>query len=90
MVVLTIGELLLVPTASTLTAALAPAEMRGRYMGVYNLTWGISYGLGPVIGALLSDRIAPVATWYGGLVIGLAAAAGFVAIGKGLKRDQRA
>jgi MFS family permease len=90
MVILTIGELLLVPTASTLTAALAPAEMRGRYMGVYNLTWGISYGLGPVIGALLSDRIAPVATWYGGLAFGLAAAAGFLAMGKRLRPDRNA
>jgi MFS family permease len=90
MVVLTIGELLLVPTASTLTAALAPADMRGRYMGVYGLTWGIGYGLGPVIGALLSDRIAPVATWYGGLIIGLAAAAGFLVMGSHFKRDQRA
>ena len=87
MVVLTIGELLLVPTASTLTAALAPADMRGRYMGVYGLTWGIGYGIGPVIGALLSDRIAPVATWYGGLAIGLAAAAGFVVMNRRLGRD---
>ncbi len=80
MVVLTIGELLLVPTATALTASLAPAEMRGRYMGVYNLTWGVGYGVGPVIGGLLSDQIAPVATWYGGLGIGLAAAVGFVAM----------
>jgi MFS family permease len=86
MVVLTVGELLLVPTATALTASLAPAEMRGRYMGVYNLTWGVSYGLGPVMGGLLSDRIAPVATWYGALGIGLAAAAGFVATWRQTKK----
>jgi MFS family permease len=80
MVVLTFGELLLVPTATAYTATLAPAEMRGRYMGVYNLTWGVGYGLGPVIGGLLSDRMAPVATWYGGLGIGLAAVVGFAAM----------
>ena len=85
MVVLTFGELLLVPTATAFTAALAPAAMRGRYMGVYNLTWGVGYGLGPVIGGLLSDRIAPVATWYGGLGIGLAAAAGFAALGRKIR-----
>jgi MFS family permease len=85
MVVLTLGELLLVPTATALTASLAPADMRGRYMGVYNLVWGVSYGTGPVIGGLLSDRIAPVATWIGGLAIGLAAAAGFAAMGRKVK-----
>jgi len=80
MVVLTFGELLLVPTATAFTAALAPAEMRGRYMGVYNLTWGVSYGLGPVIGGLLSDQIAPATIWYGGFGIGLAAVVGFAAM----------
>lgn len=80
MVVLTLGELLLVPTATALTASLAPAEMRGRYMGIYNLAWSVGYGLGPVIGGLLSDQVAPAATWYGGLGIGLAAAVGFGAM----------
>ena len=61
MVVLTLGELLLVPTATALTASLAPAEMRGRYMGIYNLAWSVGYGLGPVIGGLLSDQVAPAA-----------------------------
>ena len=90
MVVLTIGELLLVPTASTLTAALAPAEMRGRYMGVYNLTWGVGLGLGPVLGGVLNDQIAPVATWIGGLAIGLVAAAGFVVMGRRPSRGRDA
>jgi MFS family permease len=82
MIVLTLGELLLVPTANALTASLAPADMRGRYMGIYGLTWGVAYGLGPVLGGLLSDQIAPVATWYGGLLVGLAAAAGFLLLSR--------
>jgi MFS family permease len=85
MVVLTLGELLLVPTATALTANMAPADMRGRYMGMYNLTWGAGFGIGPVIGGLLNDRVAPVATWYGALVIGLAAAAGFGVLGRRLR-----
>jgi MFS family permease len=80
MVVLTLGELLLVPTATAVAANLAPADMRGRYMGLYNLTWGTGFGIGPVLGGLLNDHLAPVATWYGALVIGLAAAAGFGAL----------
>ncbi|HSJ58828.1 MAG TPA: MFS transporter, partial [Anaerolineae bacterium] len=73
MVILTIGELLLMPTGTALAARLAPAEMRGRYMGIYNLTWSVAYGLGPVLGGVLNDQIAPAATWYGGM------AAAFVA-----------
>ena len=80
MVVLTIGEMLLVPTATTLTARLAPPDMRGRYMGMYGLTWSVAIGIGPVLGGLLNDHIAPAAIWYGTLALGLAAAAGFIGL----------
>jgi MFS family permease len=82
MIVLTVGELIMAPTSTTLTAALAPPEMRGRYMGVYALTWGVSFGIGPVLGGVLSDRVAPSAIWYMGLVMGLAAALGFVLLSR--------
>ena len=71
MIILTCGELILVPTATTVVANISPADMRGRYMSVYNLAWGLAYGIGPVIGSLLNDNIAPSAIWYGGFVIGL-------------------
>lgn len=70
MVVMTVGELILSPTATTLAANLAPANMRGRYMSIYGLTWGIAAGIGPVLGGLLNDNLGPVAIWYGGALIG--------------------
>lgn len=82
MVIMTIGELVTIPTATTLTANLAPADMRGRYMSIYGLTWGIGTGLGPVIGGLLNDWIAPAAIWYGGLAIGLLGFLGFVILAR--------
>jgi len=85
MAILTAGELLLVPTATALAANLAPAEMRGRYMGLFGMTWGIGFGIAPVIGGLLNDHVAPVATWYSGLGLGLAAAAGFLLLARRLK-----
>jgi MFS family permease len=63
MVVATIGEMIIVPTASAVTADLAPAEMRGRYMSVLGLTWSVGMGVGPVLGGLASDLIAPRALW---------------------------
>jgi MFS family permease len=77
MVILTCGELLLVPTGTALAANMAPAEMRGRYMGLYGLGWGVAFGIGPVIGGLLNDNVSPQATWLAGALFGLAAAAGF-------------
>jgi MFS family permease len=78
MVVMTCGELLLVPTTTAFVANLAPPEMRARYMGAFSLSFRIGAGIGPVVGGLLSDQIAPVATWYGGLVSCLIGAAGFI------------
>jgi MFS family permease len=82
MVILTVGELIMVPTSTTLTANLAPPEMRGRYMGLYSLTWTISVGLGPVLGGLLNDRLAPVAMWYGACLLALVSAMMFLALGR--------
>src|SRR3990170_1926919 len=81
MVILTVGEMIMVPTSTTLTANLAPVEMRGRYMGLYSLTWTISVGLGPVLGGLLNDRLAPVAMWYGACLLALVSALMFLGLG---------
>jgi MFS family permease len=84
MIVLTIGEMIMIPTSTALTADLAPADMRGRYMGIYSLAWGVGVGVSPVIGGLLNDAIAPVAIWYFGLTMGLLGAAGFVSLNRAI------
>jgi MFS family permease len=70
MVVMTIGELIIVPTSSTYIANLAPVDMRGRYMSFYTLTWGVASGIGPVFGGFLSDLFGPKAIWIGGAIAG--------------------
>jgi MFS family permease len=80
MIVMTIGELMLMPTSSTYTANMAPADMRGRYMSIYGLTWAVAQGLGPLFGGILSDNISPRAPWFGGGVFGLVAVTAFVAL----------
>lgn len=74
MVVMTIGELIMVPTATTFSANLAPADKRGRYMSIHGLTWGVASGIGPLTGGILSDTISPHAPWFA------AGAAGFISI----------
>ena len=76
MVILTFGELTLVPTASKYVADLAPADLRGRYMSIHLLGWGVARTLSPIIGGFLNDNIAPRAIWIGGLLIGLTSTLG--------------
>ncbi len=71
MVVLTFGELIVVPTASAYAANLAPVDKRGRYMSLYGLSWNIAVSISPVLGGFLSDRVGPKAPWWGGVLIGL-------------------
>ncbi len=78
MVILTCGELLIAPTGTAVAANLAPPDMRGRYMGLYGITWGVAFGIGPVIAGYLNDNVAPRAIWLFALAVGLAAAAGFL------------
>lgn len=81
-VIMTVGELLLMPTSSTYVANLAPMDMRGRYMSIYGLTWGLAQGTAPVLGGFLSDQVSPQTTWLGGLTIGLVATLGFVLLSR--------
>jgi MFS family permease len=76
MVILTFGELTLVPTASKYVADIAPADLRGRYMSIHWLGWGLARTLSPIIGGFLNDNISPRAIWIGGLLIGLTSVLG--------------
>jgi len=71
MVIMTMGELILVPTATTYVANRAPADMRGRYMSLYGLTWSIARGIGPAYGGYLNDNLGPKFIWIGALGVGL-------------------
>ncbi len=82
MVIMTIGELIMTPTATTLVANLAPADMRGRYMSLYGLTWGVAAGIGPVIGGFLNDQVGPAAIWIGASIIGASSSAAFILLTK--------
>jgi MFS family permease len=78
MVIITMGELILVPTATTFVANIAPQDMRGRYMSIFSLSWGVAAGIGPVVGGYLNDHISPQAIWYGGGIIGFCGALWFL------------
>ena len=76
-VVVTIGELIIAPTAVSYVAASAPADQRGRYMGAFALAQGTASSMSPLLGGQLNDRIGPKAIWIGGGVLGLIGAGGF-------------
>jgi MFS family permease len=86
MIILTFGELIIVPTASKYVADVAPAHLRGRYMSLYWFGWGMARTLSPLIGGYLNDAFFPQAIWIGGLVIGLTSSFGLFILNGMTKR----
>ncbi len=87
MVVLTVGELILMPTSSTYAANSAPTDKRGRYMSLYGLTWPIAQGIGPFLGGVMSDNLGPRSPWLGGGFSGLIGVIGFLVIAQQYKNQ---
>ncbi|MFI8454129.1 MDR family MFS transporter [Kitasatospora sp. NPDC085464] len=77
----TVGEILYTPTLMGLIAELSPTHARGRYQGVYGLSWSLASFLGPAVGGVLLERAGGGALWGACGVIGTVAAVGYVTLG---------
>ncbi|MBV6697082.1 MFS transporter [Kitasatospora aureofaciens] len=78
----TIGEILNAPTMMSLVAELAPTHARGRYQGVYSLSWSLASFLGPAAGGVLLEHAGPSVLWGACAVCGSVAALGHVVLGR--------
>ena len=52
-----IGEMLWVPTSQAVVAGLAPADLRGAYMGAFGSRAAAGFALAPFIGLSVGDRV---------------------------------
>ena len=77
MFIITIGEMMTVPTSQALVASFAPSDMRGRYMATYGLCWIIPSAVGPLLAGLVMDNLDPNWIWWGSGILAIIAALGF-------------
>lgn len=80
MVIITFGEMVVLPVSQAFVANLAPDDMRGRYMAVFGISWVIPASIAPGLAGLILDNYNPNWVWYGGGVIAALSVAGFVGI----------
>jgi MFS family permease len=73
-VVWTLGEMIFAPATSTFVANIAPEQYRGRYNGLWVMTWSIGMVFGPVLGTWLFEYNEP-ALWISSAVMGFAGGA---------------
>jgi MFS family permease len=87
MIIVTIGELIFAPSSVAFVADLAPETMRGRYMGVFGMSFGLTFGVAPAVGGLINDHIGPVFIWRIMAVVALLSAVAFLTIGSRTARE---
>ena len=72
-VLFVIGEMLWVPTSQAVVAALAPADIRGAYMGVFGGTWSIGWALTPFLGLQIRSAYGDATMWICVAAVGIVA-----------------
>ena len=77
MVIITIGEMIIAPFQQVVVAKLAPEQMRGRYMAIYGISWGIPVAIAPLLAGIVMDNYDPRWVWWGVGIIGIVAVFGF-------------
>jgi MFS family permease len=71
-VVWTIGEIGFAATIGAVFADLAPIDLRGRYMGLSGMAFGVGTVVGPLAGTNALEHLGPTVTWIGCAVLGVA------------------
>lgn len=82
----TMGEILESPTRATITAALSPADARGRYQGAIAMTFGAAQLVGPKLGTWTWQNAGPGTLWTACLALGITAALALIATGPARRR----
>jgi MFS family permease len=80
MLVITVGEMIVMPVSNALVARFAPADMRGRYMAIAGLSWGIPSAVGPLAAGVILDNYNPNLVWYAAGALAAVAALGFLVL----------
>jgi MFS family permease len=73
----TLGEIAAAPTSASVVAQLSGPETRGRYQGLFTMSWGVAAFVGPLVGPRVLEQAGPAALWGGCLATGVLASIGF-------------
>ncbi|MEU5053502.1 MFS transporter [Streptomyces sp. NPDC021096] len=86
-VVWTLAEVVNSPTQMGLVVRLSPSHGRGRYQGMYTMSWSVAALVAPLVGGAVIDRFGADVLWGICAVVGTVAAAGYWLLMRGLPTD---
>jgi predicted MFS family arabinose efflux permease len=70
-IVFVIGEMLWVPSSQAVVAALAPADIRGAYMGVFSSAGSIGFAATPFLGLQVRHAFGDATMWWCVAAVGI-------------------
>jgi MFS family permease len=76
----TLGEMVNAPTQTGLVVLLSPVHGRGRYQGVYSLSWSVAALVAPLMAGAVIDRLGAAWLWASCAAVGTAAGIGYGAL----------
>ncbi|HEX6871791.1 MAG TPA: MFS transporter, partial [Micromonosporaceae bacterium] len=82
----TFGEMLNAPSNSTTNAELSPAHLRGRYQGVFTLSWSVAGFVAPIAGSAVLQYAGTTTLWLGCLALALVVAVSHLLAGPARER----
>jgi MFS family permease len=80
MAIVTIGEMITLPTSQGVVAKFAPEDKRGRYMAVFSFSWTIPNLFGTLVAGNIMDKYNPNWVWYGCAILAAIAIIGFLTL----------
>jgi predicted MFS family arabinose efflux permease len=78
MAVLSIAEILVMPYLTTYTTNRAPVQSRGKYMGMYSMSYSVAFIIAPALGTWLLNGWGYNVLWWCMGLFSIAVAAGFL------------
>ncbi|MDT0463521.1 MDR family MFS transporter [Streptomyces gibsoniae] len=84
----TLAEIVNAPTQTGLVVRLSPVRGRGRYQGMYTLSWSVASLIAPLMSGVVIDRFGAAWLWALCAVVGMVAAVGYGALMRRLPTEE--
>ncbi|MFI6288037.1 MDR family MFS transporter [Streptomyces sp. NPDC051018] len=84
----TVAEIVNAPTQTGLVVRLSPPHGRGRYQGMYTMTWSVATLLAPLIAGVVIDGYGAGWLWAISALLGTVAGLGYWALLRNLPREE--
>ncbi|MFI8353151.1 MDR family MFS transporter [Streptomyces cyaneofuscatus] len=84
----TLAEIVNAPTQTGLVVQLSPAQGRGRYQGMYTMSWSVAALVAPLMSGFVIDHYGAAWLWGACAVIGTVAGLGYWLLMRSLPREE--